>query len=179
MHCQKTSLPGGVNAPTSAVKWMFDAILSFTGKGPALGCFPAITELDLDLSEWEEREREDIIIAIRKCAIVYSLLRVWEGSLPGVVAIKANELGQLFGLFKKLETIHLRTSILLPGIISPEDDMESYAHALASRSKTLQKINFIADPPQANQRWAVPRVLHGWGGQNCTVHRCVDGIDEE
>jgi hypothetical protein len=62
MRCLKPSLPqltvgpGGVNAPTSAVKWMFDAILSSTGKGPALGCFPAITELDLDLSEWEERE---------------------------------------------------------------------------------------------------------------------------
>jgi hypothetical protein len=60
MRCLKTSLqsltvgPGGVDAPTYAVEWMFDAIISSTGNGPALGCFPAVTELDLDISQWED-----------------------------------------------------------------------------------------------------------------------------
>lgn len=71
---------------TYELQWMFDAIQSpgdGVGSGPVLGGLPAVKELDLDISQWEERERSEIKRAIRQCVKgCGSSLDVWKGTLP-------------------------------------------------------------------------------------------------
>ena len=79
--------PGGVDTPTWELKWMFDD-LQENGD---------LKELDQDMSQWEERERNAISDSILQCAQVCGAsLEVWNGPLPDCVQWKAEELGGLF-----------------------------------------------------------------------------------
>jgi len=188
MKCLTTTLrrlvvgPGGVDDPTWDLRWMFDAILSpvtgITSRDPALGRLSALKELDLDLSQWEERERTVIVEAIRLCAECCGpSLEVWIGTLPHCVQMDAEELGELFGLFKKLRVI------FLPGAIIPRGKYEGdggesakYARILASKCLALEEVRLKYYPPNPPiVVWEVTRdqTSESSEGSVCSVRRRV------
>ncbi|KIM75157.1 hypothetical protein PILCRDRAFT_827586 [Piloderma croceum F 1598] len=188
MKCLKTTLrrlvvgPGGVDDPTWELRWMFDAILSpvtgGTSSGSALGRLSALIELDLDLSQWEERERTAIVEAIRLCAECCGpSLEVWIGTLPGVVPMNAEELGELFGLFQRLRVI------FLPGAIIPrgkyegdEGECAKYVRILASKCLALEEVCLKYYPPnQPIVVWEImrDRTFESREGSICSVRQRV------
>jgi hypothetical protein len=149
MKCLTTTLhrlvvgPGGVDGPTWELHWMFDAILSIThgtGSDSVRGGLSALRELDLDLSQWEERERTAIVDAIRRCAECCGpSLEVWRGTLPPSVQMDAQELGELFGLFRRLRAIFLDADIIPHG--KYEGDEGEYVRIVASRCLALEEVH--------------------------------------
>ncbi|KAJ7462030.1 hypothetical protein FB451DRAFT_477408 [Mycena latifolia] len=121
MTCLTSSLtkltvgPGGVDSPTGEVQDMFDAVRATGGLG-------ALKELDLDLLQWEEREREDIVKAITVCAQVCPSLEIWKGTPGYSVHWTPEELGGLFGKFGMLRVIFLHM-----GTIESFGDVDQYA----------------------------------------------------
>ncbi|KAJ7628085.1 hypothetical protein B0H17DRAFT_1150743, partial [Mycena rosella] len=109
MTCLASSLtkltvgPGGVDSPTWEVRGMFDVLRASGGLG-------ALKELDLDLQEWEEREREDIKEVVAACAQVCPSLEIWSGTPGYSLTWTAEQLGTLFGKFGKLRLIRLLDS---------------------------------------------------------------------
>jgi hypothetical protein len=167
--------PGGTDDPTYDVRWMFDAILSpitnGTGRGPVLGGLSALKELDLDLSQWEERERTEIVESIRRCAECCGpSLEVWRGTLPSAVKMDAEELGELFGLFEMLKVIHLRAKIIPEGKYeNDEGEGAAYVRVLASRCRALEEVyleHVFPDPPIVV--WEVSRVQISAPGEGLT-----------
>jgi hypothetical protein len=185
MKCLTTTLrrlvvgPSGVDDPTWELRWMFDAILSpvTDSSGPALGGLSALSELDLDLSQWKETERMAIVETIRLCAECFgSSLEVWIGTLPYCVQMDAEELGELFGLFKKLRVI------FLPGAIIPQGKYEDdegegakYVRILASKCLALEEICLWYHFPNPMVVWEVMRdqTSESSEGSVCYVRRRV------
>jgi len=154
MNCLKTSLrkltvgPGGVDTPTWELKWMFDALQENGG-------FGILKELDLDMSQWEERERNAISDSILQCAQVCGAsLEVWNGTLPNCVQWKAEELGGLFGKFEMLKVIRLPR-----GAIESGPGTDEYIRILAAKCKVLELVTvyFPSVLDGVDQRWVIKR----------------------
>ncbi|KAJ6536730.1 hypothetical protein DFH09DRAFT_1283724 [Mycena vulgaris] len=137
MKCLTNSLtkltvgPGGVDDPTDEVRGMFNALR-------ASGGLRALKELDLDLSEWEDREREDIAEAITTCAQVCPSLEVWNGTPGYSVKWTAEELGDLFGKFKMLRVINLPMDYA-----EFHGDIDQYVGVLAASCSVLEEVKII------------------------------------
>ncbi|KAJ6536707.1 hypothetical protein DFH09DRAFT_1324454 [Mycena vulgaris] len=135
MKCLTNSLtkltvgPGGVDGPTYEVQGMFNALR-------ASGGLRALKELDLDLSEWEDREREDIAEAITACTELCPTLEVWNGTPGYSVKWTAEELGGLFGKFKILRVINLPMDYA-----EFHEDIDQYFGVLAASCSVLEEAN--------------------------------------
>ena len=188
MKCLTTTLrrlvvgPGGVDEPTYHVRWMFDAILSLAidsiGSSPVLRGLSALTELNLDLSQWEDRERTVIVESIRRCAECCGpSLEVWRGSLPSAVEMDAEELGELFGLFERLRIIYLDADIIPKGKYEDDEgEGAAYVRILASKCGALEEVslNYYYPPPPIVV-WEVlrGRISESGEGCFCSVRRVV------
>jgi hypothetical protein len=188
MKCLTTTLrrlvvgPGGVDDPTWELKLMFDAIISpvtgGTSSSPALGRLSALIELDLDISQWGEREQTAIVESIRLCAECCSpSLEVWIGTLPYYVPMDAEELGELFGLFQRLRVIFLPEGIIpRRKYEGDEDERAKYVRILASKCLALEEVCFkydSSDPPIVIWEVMRDRTSESSEGSICSVRRRV------
>jgi hypothetical protein len=94
---------------------MFNAILSpEKGSGPSIGSLLALQEIELDFSQWtDDGDRDDIAEVIQLCARCCPSLQVWRGTFSSCLTLKAEVLGELFGLFGSLRVIYLHEGIIL------------------------------------------------------------------
>jgi len=184
MKCLTTTLrrlvvgPGGVDMPTWELRWMFDAILSpVTSSDPALGRLSALIELDLDISQWEERERPEIVESIRLCAECCGpSLEVWMGTLPHAMTMDAEELGELFGLFQRLRVIFLPGTTIPQGKYGDEGVCAKYVRILAAKCLALEEVCLKYYPPKLPiVVWEImrDRTSESSEGSICSVRRRV------
>jgi len=147
--------PGGVDSPTYDVKRMFSTIQKDSTRGLApLGHLSVLKELDLDLSQWEDRERGAIIESIRRCGeICGASLEVWRGTLPGCILWDAEELGDLFSMFDMLKVIHLPKESV---VHSRETEVEEYVTVLAKKCGTLKEVR-LDWGGKVDQYWMIIR----------------------
>lgn len=153
--------PGGVDSPTYEVEWMLDALLSRSrsSSGRALSQpLGALKELDFDISQWEEREREDAFEAIRRFALCCSAsLEIWRRALPfSIGPIDASELGGLFGLFSKLRVLYVFSDTIRSRTAASDDNGDAeYMKKLAVYCPALQEVCVTED-------WATPQKYTWW-----------------
>jgi hypothetical protein len=148
---------------------MFNAILSpEIGSGPSIGSLLALQEIELDFSQRRDGGWDYIAEVIQLCARCCPSLQVWRGTFPRCLTLKAEVLGELFGLFGSLRVIYLDEGIVLgtqrvggeSGGIERKDDttddskIEAYVGTLALSCQALQEVSVSRRyPPYPRKDW--------------------------
>lgn len=171
MKCLYTSLkclsvgPGGVDSPTYAVEDMLDALLARSQPSSdqtPLQPLGSLKDLNFDVSQWEEREREDTFEALRRLALCCSKsLEIWRCPLPRSIGpIDASELGKLFGPFLKLQVVYISFDTMPPSDANNDGRSMEYLQELAPLCPDLQEVCVIEESatPRKSTWWRIERL---------------------
>ncbi|KAJ7696734.1 hypothetical protein B0H17DRAFT_1052851 [Mycena rosella] len=143
---------GLIEDPQRAVNQMFDAL-------QARGCMGALKELDFDLFQWQDDEREAIPVFIFRCGeICGPSLETWKGLIPFIWTWTPEELAGFFSAFPKLRVIWFANDPLVfgpPQMRGDEEgeegegeedeseeprDFEDYFRVLAEKCGSLEEV---------------------------------------
>jgi hypothetical protein len=135
--------PGGVDDPVYAVNSMFNEVAKYPNS------FTELTELDMDMSQWEEQG--DIEDCIRQWGnICGRSLRVWKGTIPSSVEWTADDIATLFNPFINLEKLQI------PDLSS---DRYALVKELATGLANLKAV--ICGDPEFGEKYNIWRVHSG------------------
>ncbi|KDR76861.1 hypothetical protein GALMADRAFT_245947 [Galerina marginata CBS 339.88] len=169
--CTLSSLktgPGGVDDPTLAMDSLYRALSTFPN------ALSNLKELKLDLSQWEETERDDILDSIRRLSKYCGhKLETWHNGLPAMVQFSASRLRSIFTPFRQLRSLHLASRLILNNSQHNDVSVESSILALALSCRNLEEVHLESPglKGEADGVWLIERGKEGSYGVN--VHRRI------
>jgi hypothetical protein len=142
--CLQTSLrhlaltPNGTRHPLTLMEFFTALIPGDWLQSPV--AFPALKELSIDLSDWNEIRPQDICgILSWWTRICGPSLEVFQGSLPPV-PITSTILGNVFKLFPKLREIHLCEKMIKGDEDPEEESVRDYVANLGNKCPKLERV---------------------------------------